>query len=102
MSGFYQNWRGEGPWSSDMGMKPRPGSRVDNVVRKWYIVDMKQSTHFRLTPEGKALLQQMAESDGIPATAMLEIAIREAARKRGLHAHPGIQTENQPEPTERH
>ncbi|HEY7358372.1 MAG TPA: hypothetical protein VH590_17950 [Ktedonobacterales bacterium] len=67
----------------------------------WYPVDMKASTHFRLTPAGKALLQQMAEQYGISATAMLEIAIREAARKRGLHAHQRVQAESEQKPTSR-
>ena len=56
---------------------------------------MKRSTSLRLTEEALRLLAAMAQADGISQTAMLEIAIREAARKRGLHAHPGIQAESQ-------
>jgi hypothetical protein len=40
---------------------------------------MKQPSHFRLSQEGVALLQRMANADGITRTTMLEIAIREAA-----------------------
>ena len=61
---------------------------------------MKQPVHFRLSQEAVALLQRMADAYGITRTATLEIAIREAARKRGLHAHPGIQTQGQPETTD--
>ncbi|HEU5199290.1 MAG TPA: ribbon-helix-helix protein, CopG family [Ktedonobacterales bacterium] len=62
---------------------------------------MKQPVHFRLSQEAVALLQRLANADGISRTAMLEIAIREAARKRGLHADTGVQTQDQPGPTER-
>ena len=68
-----------------------------------YNVCMKQrQSTFRLTEEAQRLLSQMAQADGISHTAMLEIAIREAARKRGILAYPGIQAESQSGPTERH
>ena len=44
----------------------------------------------------------MAEADGISHTAMLEIAIREAAKKRGIRADSGVQTQDQSGPAERH
>lgn len=39
---------------------------------------------FRLTDTGRELLSLIADSMGISLTAALEIAIREAAKKRGL------------------
>ena len=62
----------------------------------------KRSTSLRLSETALSLLAAMAEADGISHTAMLEIAIREAARKRGFDAHTGLQTQGQPEPTERY
>ena len=62
---------------------------------------MKQPVHFRLSQEAVALLQRMADMDGITRTAMLEIAIREVARKRGIRADTRIQAESEPEPTNR-
>ena len=67
----------------------------------WYNLPMKRSTSLRLTEAALHLLAAMAEADGISHTAMLEIAIREAARKRGIRADSGIQTESQPGPTSR-
>jgi hypothetical protein len=61
----------------------------------------RQST-FRLTEEAQHLLKQMAQADGISHTAVLEIAIREAARKRGILADPGLQAQSQSGPTNRH
>jgi hypothetical protein len=63
---------------------------------------MKRATSLRLTEEALRLLAAMAQADGISHTAMLEIAIREAARKRGIRAHTRIQAESQPETTVRH
>jgi protein involved in polysaccharide export with SLBB domain len=62
---------------------------------------MKQSTGFRLTPEARALLDAMSKANGISHTAMLELLIREGAKKRGVRADSGIQTESQSKPTER-
>ncbi len=52
---------------------------------------MKLSSQFRLTEEARALLDARGQADGISHTAMLEIAIREAARKRGIHTPTRIQ-----------
>ena len=62
---------------------------------------MKRSTQFRLTDEARALLDAMSKADGISHTAMLEIAIREAARKRGIHADTRLQAESEQKPTNR-
>jgi hypothetical protein len=48
------------------------------------------------------LLAALADADSIARTPMLEIAIREAARKRGLHAGPRIQAQSESDSTERH
>ncbi len=75
---------------------------VDMHRKMWYAFRMKKrSTSLRLSEEALSLLAAMADADSISRTAMLEIAIREAARKRGIHAHPGIQTESQHKPTRR-
>lgn len=62
---------------------------------------MRKAATFRLTDQAQRLLSAMAEADGISHTAMLEIAIREAARKRGIRADTRIQTESEPGATER-
>jgi hypothetical protein len=66
-----------------------------------YNSGMKRATSLRLTEEALRLLAAMAAADGISHTAMLEIAIREAARKRGIRADPGLQAESHQEPTSR-
>jgi hypothetical protein len=66
-----------------------------------YNIHMRKAATFRLTGHAQRLLNAMAEADGISHTAMLEIAIREAARKRGIHADTGIQTQNQSGTTHR-
>ncbi len=38
----------------------------------------------RLTETGRSLLENIASTLGIPLSAALEIAIREAAKKRGI------------------
>ena len=63
-----------------------------------YNRDMKRETHFRLTEQARTLLAQLALLDGISQNAVLELLIRDAARKRGLHADSGIQAESQPKP----
>jgi hypothetical protein len=55
---------------------------------------MKPSTAFRLTPTARALLDAMSKASGISHTAMLEILIREGAKKRGIRADSGLQTQN--------
>jgi predicted DNA-binding protein len=56
---------------------------------------MKQATGFRLTPEARALLDTMSKATGISHTAMLEILIREAAKKRGIRADSRVQSQDQ-------
>ena len=42
---------------------------------------IKPHSNFKLTEEAKELLRQMATAQGISMTAMLEILIRQAAKK---------------------
>jgi hypothetical protein len=56
---------------------------------------MKPSTAFRLTPAARALLDTMSKESGISHTAMLEILIREGAKKRGIRADSRLQTPNE-------
>lgn len=44
----------------------------------------RELSAFRLTPLGRKLLEKMAKASGISMTGALEIAIREAAKKRGI------------------
>ncbi|HKR94519.1 MAG TPA: hypothetical protein VJW55_04115, partial [Candidatus Angelobacter sp.] len=46
-------------------------------------------------------LSAMAAALSLARTAMLEIASRESAHKRGLHADSGLQAENEATPTKR-
>ena len=61
-----------------------------------YNSSMKPSTAFRLTPAARAVLDAMSTANGISHTAMLELLIREGAKKRGIRADSGIPTESQP------
>ena len=45
---------------------------------------MRTPSNFRLSSEALALLLKMSQAEGISRTAMLEIAIREAAKKRNV------------------
>jgi hypothetical protein len=45
---------------------------------------MRTPSHFRLSAEALALLLKMSQAEGISRTAVLEIAIREAAKKRQI------------------
>ncbi len=45
---------------------------------------MTDSTSFRLSEIARKLLAKIAKESGISLTAALEIAIREAAKKRGI------------------
>lgn len=45
---------------------------------------MKTPTQFRLSADARHLLERMAKMSGVDKTAMLEIIIREAAKKRGI------------------
>jgi hypothetical protein len=62
---------------------------------------MKRSTHFRLTENARVLLERLAAADGISQTAVMELLIREAARKRGIRADSGVQAQDQPGSTVR-
>lgn len=85
-----------------MGMKPRPAAPVDMHRNMWYAFHMKKrSTSLRLSEEALHLLAAMADAESISRTAMLEIAIREAARKRGIHADTRIPAESEQKPTSR-
>jgi hypothetical protein len=45
---------------------------------------MRTPSHFRLSTEALALLEKMSQASGISRTAMLELAIREAAKSRQI------------------
>ena len=62
---------------------------------------MKQRTGFRLSPDAMALLEALAAANGISKTAVLELAIRDTAKKQGIHVPPRLQAESNPEPTGR-
>jgi hypothetical protein len=62
---------------------------------------MKHPTSFRVSEQARQLLSKMAEETSISQTAMLEILIREGAKKRGVRADSRLQTENEPSPTGR-
>jgi hypothetical protein len=47
-------------------------------------MERKQSTSLRLSHDAKRLLRALAQILGITQTAALEIAIRDAARRKGL------------------
>ena len=82
-------------------MKPRPALVLTIFRVLCYNFRMKQSTGFRLTPEARALLDAMSKESGISHTAMLELLIREGAKKRGVRADLRLQAEGQQEPTGR-
>jgi hypothetical protein len=65
------------------GLSPCPWS-IDNVGTLCYNGDMRTPSNFRLSPEALRLLAVMSQAEGISRTAMLEIAIREAAKKRNV------------------
>ena len=50
---------------------------------------MRKPTNFRLSTEAVALLEAMSQAEGISRTAMLEIVIREAAKKRTITLKTG-------------
>jgi hypothetical protein len=54
------------------------------VATLCYNLRMRTPSHFRLSAEALALLLKMSQQTGISRTAMLEIAIREAARTRQI------------------
>jgi predicted transcriptional regulator len=62
---------------------------------------MKQRTSFRLSNEAMSLLDALAQANGISKTSVLEMAIRETAKKQGIHAHPRLQAESEQKPTSR-
>jgi hypothetical protein len=67
-----------------------------------YHWDMKREAHFRLTEQARTLLALLATADGISQNAVLELLIREAAKKRGLRAESGVQTPHHQRPTDGH
>ncbi len=42
---------------------------------------MKKAVSYRLSEEGKRLLKELSEQNGINQTAMLEVLIRQASKK---------------------
>ncbi len=49
---------------------------------KVQIMSYKIPMQIRLTPKSKVLLEEMAEESGLTKTAMIELLIREGAKKR--------------------
>jgi predicted transcriptional regulator len=45
---------------------------------------MKRSTSFALSDEALRLIKQMASDMGVSQTAVLEVALRELAKRRGM------------------
>ena len=71
--------------------------RIDSATIVCYNSSMRPTTSFRLTPEARAMLDAMSKENGISHTAMMELLIREGAKKRGvrIRADSGLQTESQ-------
>lgn len=44
----------------------------------------RTQTAFRLTPKARKLLERLAKKLGVSMAAVVEIAVREAAEKRGI------------------
>jgi hypothetical protein len=63
---------------------------------------MKYATSFRISDQARALLDRMAQDISISHTAMLEILIREGAKKRGIRADSRVQAESQSSEDARH
>ena len=78
-----------------------PPCCLDIGMTLWYDVGMKQRTGFRFSHEAMSLLEALALANGISKTAVLELAIRDTAKKQGIHAHPRLQAESQQAPTSR-
>ena len=57
---------------------------IDNVLTLCYNPGMRTPSNFRLSSEALRLLAVMSQAEGISRTAMLEIDIREAAKKRNV------------------
>ena len=47
-------------------------------------MEKTRATSLRLSPEAKRLLQRMAEKLGLSMTGVIELAIREKARREGV------------------
>lgn len=48
------------------------------------VMDNKQATSIRLTPEAKRLVKELAKRLGVSQTAIMEIAIRRLAESEGV------------------
>jgi len=48
------------------------------------VMDNKQATSIRLTPEAKSLIKELAKKLGISQAAIMEIAIRRLAESEGV------------------
>jgi hypothetical protein len=64
-------------------------------------MSMKLRTGFRLSHDAMALLEALAEANGISKTAVVELAIRDTAKNQGIHAPPRLQAESHQETTGR-
>ena len=77
-------------------MRARALYRLTMFCILCYTLCMKQSTGFRLTTEARALLDAMSKANGISHTAMLELLIREGAKKRGIRAGTQLHPAREP------
>ena len=74
---------------------------LDVGVSLCYTLGMKQRSSFRLSSEAMQLLAALARANGISMTAVLELAIREMAKRQRIHADTGVQSQGQQKPAER-
>ena len=66
-----------------------------------YTLGMKQRSSFRLSAEAMQLLAALARANGISMTAVLELAIREIAKRQRIHADTGVQSQSQQDASRR-
>jgi hypothetical protein len=48
----------------------------------------KEPTSFRLSPDGRRLLEELSRRMGVSRTAILEVLIREKAKQEGIDTAP--------------
>jgi len=65
-------------------LKGYHGGTVLRPSKGKHVPSTKPQTNIRLSEEARSALQALAERDGISASAVVEMLIRERARKEGL------------------
>jgi hypothetical protein len=91
--------RARNPRGVSQGMNGPHLCCLDVGMTLCYHAGMKQRTGFRLSHDAMFLLEALAQANGISKTAVLELAIRDLAKKQGIHAPPRVQAESKQEPT---